>query len=82
MNKQMIFTGWHFMRWLRLGLGIVIAFQAIQSHDALLGLISGLFLFQTITNTGCCGAKGCDASTTKKTSGETEDVTFEEIKTK
>lgn len=78
----MIFSGWHFMRWLRLGLGIIIAFQAIQSHDALLGLISGLFLFQTITNTGCCGTNGCNVSTTKKQSGETEDITFEEIKTK
>lgn len=78
----MIFTGWHFLRWIRLGLGIIIAFQAIQSHDALLGAISGLFLFQTITNTGCCGANGCDVSTKRKKPDATEDVTFEEIKIK
>ena len=31
--KQMIFTNWHFMRWLRLILGGFIAAQAIQNHD-------------------------------------------------
>jgi len=57
--KQTLFTDWHFMRWLRLGLGIVAAVQAIIFHDTLLGFLSAFLLFQTVTNTGCCGAGAC-----------------------
>jgi hypothetical protein len=33
-------TGWTFMRWLRLGLGLFVAYQAVMHHDALAGLVS------------------------------------------
>ena len=70
------------MRWLRLGLGIFIAIQAVQSQDTLSGFISALLLFQAMTNTGCCGANGCAVPTTKTKSDKIEDVEFEEIKIK
>lgn len=76
---QTLLTGWHFMRWLRLGLGIFIAIQAIQNHDTLSGFIAAFFLFQAATNTGCCGSNGC-AVPIKKTN--IEEIEFEEVKTK
>jgi hypothetical protein len=82
MIKQTLFTGWHFMRWLRLGFGVFIAIQAIQTHDTLSGFIAAFFLFQAITNTGCCGSNGCAVPTTKNNNDQIEDVKFEEIKTK
>lgn len=82
MIKQTLFTGWHFMRWLRLGLGVFIAIQAIQTHDTLAGFIAAFFLFQAVTNTGCCGSNGCAVPTPKNDNDEMEDVKFEEIKTK
>lgn len=82
MIKQTVFTGWHFMRWLRLGLGVFIAVQAIQNRDTLSGLIAGFFLFQAVTNTGCCGVNSCAAPVTKSNADKIEDVEFEEIKTK
>ena len=79
--KQMIFTNWHFMRWLRLILGGFIAAQAIQNHDLIPGLISAFFLYQAITNSGCCGANGCTATPTKNTEDiKVKDIEFEEIK--
>ena len=78
--KQNLFTNWHFMRWLRLGLGLFIAVQAIQNLDALSGLIAVFFLFQAVTNTGCCGAGGCAIPTSSQKQVKTEDVGFEEIK--
>jgi hypothetical protein len=81
MRLETLLTGWHFMRWLRLGLGLMIAFQAVEMHDVWLGLMAVFFLFQAVTNTGCCGASGC-AVPTKTTDGKVEDVTYEEIKTK
>lgn len=70
------------MRWLRLGFGVFIAIQAIQTHDALSGLIAAFFLFQAATNTGCCGANGCAVPTTKKNPDKIEEVEFEKLKTK
>jgi hypothetical protein len=77
-----LFTNWHFMRWLRLGLGLFVAVQAIQHHDALAGLIACFFLFQAITNTGCCGTQGCAVPTPSKKDIKPEDVEFEEINQK
>ena len=78
--KQTLFTGWHLMRWLRLGLGVFISVQAIQNHDPLSGILAAFFLFQAATNTGCCGANGCAVPVSKDTSEKTVDVEFEEVK--
>jgi hypothetical protein len=59
MIKETLFSGWHFVRWLRLVLGIFIAMQAIETKDALSGLIAAFFLFQAVSNTGCCGTDSC-----------------------
>ena len=63
--QQTLFTGWHFMRWLRLAFGMFFIIQGIQIHDALLGVVGSFFLFTALTNTGCCGAGGC-ATVVKK----------------
>lgn len=76
---QKLFSNWHFMRWLRLGLGLFVAYQALVLKDAFAGIISGLFLFQALTNTGCCGAGGCTVADKKNTSSSTDDVLFEEV---
>ncbi len=80
--RQTLFTGWHFMRWLRLILGSFIAFQAIQLHDTMSGLIAGFLLFQAFANTGCCGSNGCAVPVSKKENNEIDNIEFEEIKTK
>ncbi len=82
MIKQTLFTGWNAMRWIRLALGIFIAIQAVQMHDTLSGIIAAFFLFQAITNTGCCGVTGCAVPTNKSKSNKIEDIEYEEIKTK
>ena len=80
--KQTLFTGWHFMRWLRLAFGIFFIVQAIQMHDSLIGAVGGFFLFTAATNMGCCGAAGCAAPVKKGMKGEPEEITFEEINNK
>lgn len=78
--KHALLNNWHFMRWLRLGLGLFIAFQAVKNLDAISGLIAGFFLFQAITNTGCCGSGGCDVPASTQKQSNVEEVDFEEIK--
>ena len=82
MIKQTLFKGWHFMRLIRLSLGVFIAIQAIQTYDALSGLIAAFFLFQTITDTGCCGVNSYVAPLGKNNPDKIEDVEFEELKIK
>jgi hypothetical protein len=80
--KQTLFTGWYFMRWLRLIFGIFFLVQAIQTHDTLIRVIAGFFLFTSITNTGCCGAGSCATAFKKSINKKPEEITFEEIKSK
>lgn len=84
MIQQTLFTGWHFMRWLRLGLGIFMAIQAFEMHDTFSGFIAAFFLFQAITNTGCCGSNVCVApspspTVATHTQDTTDDIKYEEI---
>lgn len=83
MIRDTLFSGWNFMRWLRLFMGGLIAVEALQMHDYLSGSIGAFFILQALTNTGCCGTNGCSTPVqyTKKHSA-TEEVEFEEIKNK
>lgn len=78
--KHTLLSNWNFMRILRLGVGIFLAIEAIKSQDLFSGLIAGFFLFQSLTNTGCCGSQGCSTNISDSNSGKIEDVEFEEIK--
>jgi len=78
--KRTLFTGWHFMRWLRLAFGIFFAVQAIQTHDTLTGLVGAFFLFTAITNSGCCGSGSCATPIRKNSENKGEEISFEEIK--
>ena len=80
MDKETLFNNWNFMRFLRLGLGIYITVQAVETLSILSGVVAVFFLFQAITNTGCCGSNGCTLPTKKSNSAKTEEVKFEEIK--
>jgi hypothetical protein len=78
--KEKLFTGWHFMRWLRLVLGVVFMVQAIQMHDTVIGVIAGFFLVTAISNIGCCGAASCATPKRNEKENSTEEISYEEIK--
>ena len=78
--KQNLFTNWHFMRWLRLAIGVYVIVQAVMLHDTMLGFFGAFFFIQAVTNTGCCGTQSCTAPVAKKNSDKIEEVKFEEIK--
>jgi hypothetical protein len=82
MNVQILLTGWNFVRVLRLVLGVIFLMQAIEMRDIITGLIATFFLFQAVTNTGCCGSNGCAVPINKTNLEDIQDVTFEEVKSK
>jgi len=78
--KYMLLNGWTVMRWVRLLLGLVFAYQAISQHDSISALLSVFLLVQAITNTGCCGAQGCTVPPKQGRELSVEDTRFEEVK--
>lgn len=79
--KELVFTGWSGMRWLRLGLGILILIQGIKSHDWIMNIIAASLLLQALFNAACCGTSGCYAPN-KKTNEVNTEIQFEEIQKK
>lgn len=69
--KQQLFSGWHVGRWLRLIIGMAIMMQAIAMGELLLGVFAAFFLFQALTNTGCCGAGSCSIPPGKENVNDT-----------
>jgi hypothetical protein len=80
MTRETLLTDWNFMRILRLGLGIYIAVQAVETQSMLSAIFSVFLLFQAIANTGCCGSNGCAVPIKKNNSGKTEEIEYEEVK--
>ncbi len=81
--KQRLLTNWHLMRIFRLTMGIWLLVMGIQARDWMVGAFSVFFLYQAITNTGCCGDQGCYAPRKKagKQLSEAEiPVEYEEVK--
>ncbi len=76
---QNLFSNWHFMRWVQLLVGIYMLIHGIQKHDILSYFFSALFLFQAITNTGCCGARNCSVNSDPKQKVDAP-VEYEEVK--
>ncbi len=81
--KATLLTNWSFMRIIRLALSLVIVVQSIQMHDPLFGIFGAFFLFQALSNTGCCANGSCATDLPANGNPKTiENVEFEEIKTK
>lgn len=57
--KLALTTGWNFMRVFRLILGLLVLVQSLFIGDYLFSAFGVFFIFQALTNTGCCGSSGC-----------------------
>ncbi|HEY4629236.1 MAG TPA: hypothetical protein VIH02_08150, partial [Flavobacterium sp.] len=73
MNLQSLLNDWNLMRFVRLGLGVYIGIQALETQSILSGLLAAFLLYQVVTNTGCCGANGCAIPTKKNNTDTAED---------
>ena len=56
--KERLLNNWHLMRIMRLGIGTMLLVAGIQNKDWMIGLFSTFFLYQAITDTGCCSTAG------------------------
>ena len=56
--KNILFTNWHAMRFIRLAFALFLFFQAYETQEWFLFVFGIFFLIQAIFNAGC-GANGC-----------------------
>ncbi len=77
--QKTLTSDWNFMRFVRLVIGLAIVFNGFQAGNGMIGLLGGLFIFQALCNTGCCGARGCAIQNQDSKSSKTEDIIFKEI---
>lgn len=56
--KQLLFSNWHAMRFIRLAFAVFLFFQAYETQELFLVAFGIFFLIQAIFNAGC-GANGC-----------------------
>lgn len=76
--KQIIFSNWTFMRFLRLAMGIAILVQGIMVKDMMFAFAGILFTVMPVFNMGCCGSAGCAAPPAKEQDTKKE-ITYEEV---
>ena len=78
---QTVSSGWHPLRAIYLILGLLLMGQALESKDLPFALIGGLFLYQGLFNTGCCGMAGGFRANNKESIQKTlQDTEYTEIK--
>ena len=76
--KKLLFSNWNFMRFLRLGLGLAILFQAALAANLSMGVVGLLLTLMPLLNMGCCSAAGCNVPS-NKTTKKTGDINYEEV---
>ncbi len=74
-----MFTGFNWIRLVRLLAGSIALYQGIASYNTILGTIGMLLLIQGIFNLGCPGLT-CSQPYTQTNMSNTEEIKFEEVK--
>lgn len=78
--KAALTSDWNFMRVFRLGLGLLVLVQSFVIGDYLFSAFGLFFVFQAVTNTGCCGASGCQIDQSNDSGSKT--IVYEKVESK
>ena len=79
--KQKIFTNWHPMRWILLGMSGILGYNYFVYGASVSGVLALFLGFQAITNTGCLMGQCAPGLRGNGTSDFNEnEVVFEEVK--
>ena len=70
--KQVLFTNWHLMRFIRLALAVFLFYNAFETHEWFYIAFGLFFLFQVIFNLGCSN-NGCGVNFNKKEKNTTNE---------
>jgi len=59
-------SGWNFMRFIRLVLGVAIIIQGVNSKEWSFIIMGALFTLMPLFNVGCCAGNSCSTNSTTR----------------
>ena len=79
---QNITTNWNIFRILRLALGLFLMTEAIRTGVWFMTIFAAAMIIMPLLNIGCCAAGNCAVPDRKLSGSDTDEVQFEEVKSK
>ncbi|MDX2285721.1 MAG: hypothetical protein NW241_16255 [Bacteroidia bacterium] len=80
MNRLMeLFRTWHWMRWLRMGMGSIGLWMAADEQAPVIGVFGALLIAQAVLNLGC-ERGACTPSARQAPAAGPEEVIYEEVR--
>ena len=83
MNKaKLLLRHWSFVRFLRLGLGLIILIQGLILSDFLYACAGLLLSVFSVLNVGCCGMGACAITDNRGSQSSSQKISYEEVDSK
>ncbi len=75
--KILLFHDWNAIRLIRISMGLIALYQAIDVKDVLIAILAVVLLVQGIMNWSCCGMSSCAPKQNKQR--DSQEVEYEEL---
>ena len=79
---QSITKNWNIFRILRLALGLFLMTEAIRTGVWFMTVFAAAMIIMPLLNIGCCAGGNCAVPDRKSSGSDTDEVQFEEVKSK
>lgn len=79
---QNITKNWNIFRILRLALGLLLMIEAIRTGVWFMTVFAAAMIIMPLLNIGCCVGGNCAVPDRKSSGSDTDEVQFEEVKSK
>ena len=79
---QNITKNWNIFRILRLALGLFLMTEAIRTGVWFIMIFAAAMIIMPLLNIGCCAGGNCAVPDRKSSGSDTDEVQFEEVKSK
>lgn len=74
-----LFRAWHWMRWLRMGMGSIGLWMAVDEQAPVIGVFGALLIAQAVLNLGC-ERGACAPAARQEPAAGPEEVIYEEVR--
>ncbi|MDX1327582.1 MAG: hypothetical protein R3299_07720 [Arenibacter sp.] len=78
---QNIYTNWSLFRLVRLAIGLYLLIDGLKNGLWLFTVIGAVFTVMPLLNIGCSTTRNCAVSSPSGSKTNSEEVTYEEVKT-
>ena len=79
---QNITKNWNIFRILRLALGLFLMTEAFRTGVWFMTIFAAAMIIMPLLNIGCCAGGNCAVPDRKSSGSDTDEVQFEEVKSK